>query len=237
MLDIGFSELLLTGTVALVVLGPEKLPKVARTVGQWLGRAQRYVNDVKADIAREGEMAELRKLKEQIENAGRDVEQTIRKEAGEVQQTFDQGAASLRNDLSTDPNNPAYHDPGNAALPAPGNAGGLPDPSAHGGPSHLLDPDRDPVVQRMEIDLLIDDISRLESRLSSLRKNAQSIQMLINSQQPATGASAAAATASAAPAPAVSAPPAAEYDTMAAEGGMSHAPASAAATEPVATRS
>lgn len=200
MLDIGFSELLLTGTVALVVLGPEKLPKVARTVGQWLGRAQRYVNDVKADIAREGEMAELRKLKEQIENAGRDVEQTIRKEADGVQQTFDQSAASLRNDASADAYNDPFNDPGNAALPSPGDGSGLPYPDAHGGPSHLLNPDRDPVVQRMEIDLLIDDLSRLESRLSSLRKNAQAIQELINSQQRSQAAAAPAAAASVAPA-------------------------------------
>lgn len=199
MLDIGFSELLLTGTVALVVLGPEKLPKVARTVGQWLGRAQRYVNDVKADIAREGEMAELRKLKEQIENAGRDVENTIRKEADGVQQTFDQGAASLRNDTSGSSGFDAFNDPGNAALPAPGDTSGLPYPDTHGGHSHLLNPDRDPVVQRMEIDLLIDDLSRLESRLSSLRKNAQAIQMLINSQQPAAQAGAAGAALGAAP--------------------------------------
>jgi Tat protein translocase TatB subunit len=78
MLDIGFSELLVIGGVALVVLGPEKLAVVARTAGKWSGKAQRYVNDVKADIAREGELAELRKLKAEMESAGRDISGSLR---------------------------------------------------------------------------------------------------------------------------------------------------------------
>jgi Tat protein translocase TatB subunit len=86
MLDIGFSELLVIGGVALVVLGPEKLAVVARTAGKWTGKAQRYVNDVKADIAREGELAELRKLKEEMEATGRDVGASLRTTASDVQQ-------------------------------------------------------------------------------------------------------------------------------------------------------
>ena len=62
MFDIGFSELLVIAIVALIVIGPERLPKVARTLGHLFGRMQRYVNDVKADITREMELEELRKL-------------------------------------------------------------------------------------------------------------------------------------------------------------------------------
>ena len=61
MFDIGFSELLVIAVVALIVIGPERLPKVARTLGAMLGRMQRYVNDVKADIQREMELDELKK--------------------------------------------------------------------------------------------------------------------------------------------------------------------------------
>lgn len=69
MFDFSFGELALIGTVALVVLGPERLPKVARTVGDWVGKAQRYVNQVKTDINREMELAELKKLQEEARNA------------------------------------------------------------------------------------------------------------------------------------------------------------------------
>ena len=61
MFDIGFSEMIVIAVIALIVLGPEKLPRVARTAGHLLGRMQRYVNDVKADINREIELDELRK--------------------------------------------------------------------------------------------------------------------------------------------------------------------------------
>ncbi|MCA3218563.1 MAG: twin-arginine translocase subunit TatB [Burkholderiales bacterium] len=69
MFDFSFGELALIGTVALVVLGPERLPRVARTVGDWVGKAQRYVNQVKTDINREMELAELKKLQEEARNA------------------------------------------------------------------------------------------------------------------------------------------------------------------------
>ena len=64
MFDFSFGEIAVIGAVALVVLGPERLPKVARTVGDWVGKAQRYVNQVKGDINREMELAELKKLQE-----------------------------------------------------------------------------------------------------------------------------------------------------------------------------
>ncbi|MCL2525297.1 MAG: Sec-independent protein translocase protein TatB [Betaproteobacteria bacterium] len=79
MFDIGFSELMVIGIVALIVIGPERLPRVARTVGHLLGRAQRYVNDVKADINREIQLDELKKLQSQVVDSARTVEDSLRK--------------------------------------------------------------------------------------------------------------------------------------------------------------
>jgi sec-independent protein translocase protein TatB len=75
--DIGFSELALIAVVALIVLGPERLPKAARTMGHLFGRLQRYVNDVKADINREMELDELRKLQQQVQGAAREIETSM----------------------------------------------------------------------------------------------------------------------------------------------------------------
>jgi sec-independent protein translocase protein TatB len=91
MFDFSFGELALIGTVALVVLGPERLPKVARTVGEWVGKAQRYVSQVKSDISREIELAELKKLQEEARQAAQSVKSTLT-EVGA-------GLASLESDL------------------------------------------------------------------------------------------------------------------------------------------
>ena len=80
MFDIGFSELMVIGVVALLVIWPEKLPKVARTLGHLLGRAQRYVNDVKSDINREMQLDELKKLQSQVTDSARELENSVRKE-------------------------------------------------------------------------------------------------------------------------------------------------------------
>ncbi|MDB5903097.1 MAG: twin arginine-targeting protein translocase TatB [Betaproteobacteria bacterium] len=81
MFDIGFSELMVIGVVALIVIGPERLPKVARTLGHLFGRMQRYVNDVKADISREMQLDELRKLQSSMQEAARSFETTVTQEA------------------------------------------------------------------------------------------------------------------------------------------------------------
>jgi sec-independent protein translocase protein TatB len=81
MFDVGFSELMVIAVVALIVIGPERLPKVARTMGHLFGRLQRYVNDVKADINREIELEELRKFKTNFEDAARSVQESIQSEA------------------------------------------------------------------------------------------------------------------------------------------------------------
>ena len=81
MIDIGLSKMALIGVVALIVIGPEKLPRVARTVGALLGKAQRYVADVKSEVNRSMELDELKKIKDTVENAARDVEQSIQTSA------------------------------------------------------------------------------------------------------------------------------------------------------------
>jgi sec-independent protein translocase protein TatB len=88
--DIGFSELLVIGLVALIVIGPERLPRVARTVGHLAGRLQRYVNDVKADINREMELDELRKMRDEMQQAATEMESSVRKELGETEQALNQ---------------------------------------------------------------------------------------------------------------------------------------------------
>ncbi len=84
MIDFGFDKLALIGAVALVVIGPERLPKVARTVGHLLGKAQRYVADVKAEVNRSIELEELQKMKSQFEGAARDIGGSV---SASVQQT------------------------------------------------------------------------------------------------------------------------------------------------------
>jgi len=80
MFDIGFSELMIIAVVALIVIGPERLPKVARTLGHLFGRMQRYVSDVKADISREMELDELKKLQATMQDAARSFEQSVSRE-------------------------------------------------------------------------------------------------------------------------------------------------------------
>jgi len=77
MFDVGFSEIMVIAVVALIVIGPERLPKAARTLGHLFGRLQRYVNDVKSDINREIELDELRKLQQQVKTAATDFETSM----------------------------------------------------------------------------------------------------------------------------------------------------------------
>lgn len=93
MIDLGISKLALIGAVALIVIGPEKLPRVARTVGALLGKAQRYVNEVKAEVNRSMELDELRKMKETVEGAARDVEQAVHQTANEARSGLEGGGS------------------------------------------------------------------------------------------------------------------------------------------------
>jgi len=96
MFDVGFSELLVIGVVALIVIGPERLPKVARTIGHLVGRLQRYVNDVKADISREVEIDELRKVQQSFQEAARSVEDSVRSVEHSMQQSVSEAEQQLR---------------------------------------------------------------------------------------------------------------------------------------------
>ena len=95
MFDVGFSEMLVIAVVALIVIGPERLPGVARTLGHLFGRMQRYVNDVKADISREMELDELRKFKEQYQDAAHSMENTIHSEIARVESGANEVGAAI----------------------------------------------------------------------------------------------------------------------------------------------
>jgi sec-independent protein translocase protein TatB len=88
MIDIGLSKIALIGAVALIVIGPEKLPRLARTVGTLLGKAQRYVADVKQEVNRSMELDELKKMKESMEGAARDVENSIQTNASDFEKSW-----------------------------------------------------------------------------------------------------------------------------------------------------
>jgi len=87
-IDLGISKIALIGAVALIVIGPEKLPRVARTVGTLLGKAQRYVADVKNEVNRSMELDELKKMKETVEGAARDVENSIQTNASDFEKSW-----------------------------------------------------------------------------------------------------------------------------------------------------
>ena len=102
MFDVSFSELMLIGVIALIVIGPERLPKVARTIGHLVGRAQRYVSDVKTDIQREMDLDELNNLKGQMQEAAQSVKssmqdatESLRKPLDEAQQALKDASASV----------------------------------------------------------------------------------------------------------------------------------------------
>lgn len=88
MFDISFTELLIIAVVALLVVGPERLPKLARTAGLLLGRLQRYVSDVKADISREMQIEELKRIQRQVEDTARDMESSVHKEFSTVEESM-----------------------------------------------------------------------------------------------------------------------------------------------------
>jgi sec-independent protein translocase protein TatB len=100
MFDVGFSEMIVIGIVALVVIGPERLPKVARTLGVLTGRLQRYVSQVKSDINREMELAELGKVKTEFESAARSFQADIESKASQAEREIRDAQASIESDLA-----------------------------------------------------------------------------------------------------------------------------------------
>jgi sec-independent protein translocase protein TatB len=113
-IDLGLSKIALIGAVALIVIGPEKLPRVARTVGTMLGKAQRYVADVKAEVNRSMDLDELKKMKETMEGAARDVEQTIQTGAADFEKQWSETVAGpeIEAPVPWEPPKPAYKHPG-----------------------------------------------------------------------------------------------------------------------------
>ena len=120
MFDIGFSEIVVIAVVALVVIGPERLPKTARTLGLLFGRLQRYVNDVKADLRREMELDELRGLQREIQGAAREFEQSVKTAADDVTT----GVRRVEHELNTAGAEPTRESP------APGNSSAAPLPAS-----------------------------------------------------------------------------------------------------------
>jgi sec-independent protein translocase protein TatB len=122
MFDIGFSELMVIAVVALIVIGPERLPKVARTLGHLFGRMQRYVNDVKADISREMELDELRKLQTTMQDAARSFEQSVTREVSTAESELHKIAREANPTLMDLPAPVAEHVPAasDGAAPDPG---------------------------------------------------------------------------------------------------------------------
>jgi sec-independent protein translocase protein TatB len=131
MFDISFSEMIIIAIVALVVIGPERLPKVARTAGHLLGRLQRYVNDVKSDINREMQLEELKKLQSEIQESARSVEQSLSSEMQAARQAVNQTEQALRDDLKSAA---ALEQPTAPATPSTATSNALP-PASTDGPS------------------------------------------------------------------------------------------------------
>lgn len=119
MFDIAFSEMMVIAVVALIIIGPERLPKVARTLGHLFGRMQRYVNDVKADIGREMQLEELRKLQAEMEQTARSLETSVNQELRSAEDELNR----ITRDAAADPGAPPAAAP-EAAPAAPAQAPG-----------------------------------------------------------------------------------------------------------------
>jgi sec-independent protein translocase protein TatB len=106
MFDIGFSELLVIGVVALIVIGPEKLPRVARTIGHLAGRLQRYVADVKADINREIELEELRKMRDSMQKAATEMETAVNSELSKTADELNRSVEAAKEEPKAEESKP-----------------------------------------------------------------------------------------------------------------------------------
>jgi sec-independent protein translocase protein TatB len=134
MFDVGFSEIVVIAVVALIVIGPERLPKTARTLGHLFGRLQRYVADVKADINREMQLEELRKLQQQVQTAATEFESSVSSAARDLES----GARKVEAELNATAQGatPASASPASGAAPAPS----APEPGPSAAPSDSAPP-------------------------------------------------------------------------------------------------
>src|SRR3954469_22518092 len=101
MIDLGLSKLAVIGVVALIVIGPEKLPKVARMAGTLYGRAQRYLNEVKTEVSREIELEELKNLQKEVQDAAQNIK-------SDVENSISQNIAEVENAWHDTPTTPSF---------------------------------------------------------------------------------------------------------------------------------
>lgn len=101
MFDIGASEIFVIGVVALIVIGPERLPRVARTLGHLFGRLQRYVSEVKSDINREIELEELRNLKATMQDAARSIQESVTSQVNYIDSEVKQAGAQVQEQIES----------------------------------------------------------------------------------------------------------------------------------------
>jgi len=106
MIDLGLSKIAVIGVIALIVLGPERLPKVARTVGTLLGRAQRYISDVKSEVSREMDLDELRKMQTEVQDAAQHFETTVRNEFDATESSLNEALGIAGGDADRSPRDP-----------------------------------------------------------------------------------------------------------------------------------
>jgi sec-independent protein translocase protein TatB len=110
MIDFGFDKLMLIGAVALVVLGPERLPKVARTVGVLVGKAQRYMSQVQSEVNRSIELEELRKMKTDVQTAASNLGKSVQDGFDDAQATLQDGMNSFDGEHTTSSDGHYYND-------------------------------------------------------------------------------------------------------------------------------
>ncbi|QYG05355.1 Sec-independent protein translocase protein TatB [Janthinobacterium sp. PAMC25594] len=119
MIDLGLSKIAIIGVVALIVIGPEKLPRVARMAGTLYGRAQRYLNQVKSEVSREIEMEELKNLQKEVQEAAHSVKQNVEKSMHGVENSISGNLAEVENAWRGDSSSyEGHHDAHEAMLRA-----------------------------------------------------------------------------------------------------------------------
>ena len=113
MIDLGLSKIAIIGVVALIVIGPEKLPKVARMAGTLYGRAQRYLHDVKSEVSREIELDELRNLHKEVQDRA----QSFKNDVESATSDFESSVTSHVDEVEALWDGRATHDSGNTIAP------------------------------------------------------------------------------------------------------------------------
>jgi len=101
MFDVGLSELVVIGVIALLVFGPEDLPRVARTVGHLLGKLQRYVADVKSEINREMENADLKRLQTEVQESVQSIQSAVNEQAKALESEFQQVSTAIQQEVGS----------------------------------------------------------------------------------------------------------------------------------------